>query len=644
MKIALQLETTEDDARYAQRVGVKHAVWGGPEGPEGYLPLERLAAARDFFAARGLELGVIENVPVSFYHRAMLGLPGRDEQIDNYCRTLRHMGRAGIMVLGYHWMALGGISTNQIRGRGGALERRFDLDDALQAPAAALDWRGPVRAGRPIHLPDIQVSAEEMWANLTYFLSAVLPVAEAAGVRLAAHPDDAPIPSFLGVARILGSPEGLQRLLDAVPSPCSGIDFCQGTISEMPGVDVVQAIRRFGSQGKIFFAHFRDTRGTVPGFTEVFMDEGDTDMVAAVEAYRAVGFNGFLRADHTPHVIGDRQARRGFAFQVGYMRGLEHAVGATRPAPARPGAGAPALALTVDPWVDEEVIFAQQLGAEKLVAHAVLPGTGGEWDTGTLRALRNRVEQTGLRLAGLDSLPCPFDQALRGTPEGDAQAEAACRFVHAAGAAGIPLVGVDLDVPHAAGRALRTDQEGADGPGGPDAAHLASLERFLERVAPVARQAGVRLACRIGGAGLPVSRTPRSSVAASPGPHPAEREADWERLARILSGPWIGLDLPLRPAVLALATVRGLGERILLATDCPSPQAPADFTGEADGLLVEVVRVLRQGGFAGCLRPARYPSAGDESGERHEAMALGLGYLRALLQGTEPGRGGAAHG
>jgi mannonate dehydratase len=244
-------------------------------------------------------------------------------QIENFCKTLENMGRAGIPVLGYHWMALGGISTDQVRLRGGAVSRHFDLEAALQNPTASLDWRGPAAPDRPIHAPDLEIPAEAMWENLAHFLEGVLPAAEAAGVKLAAHPDDAPIPSFMGIARILGSLEALQHLLDLAPSPSNGLDFCQGTISEMPGVDIVAAIRHFGRQGKIFFAHFRDTRGVVPTFTEVFMDEGDTDMAAAMQAYQEVGFDGLMRADHTPRVWGDNPySHRGFAFEIGYMQGL----------------------------------------------------------------------------------------------------------------------------------------------------------------------------------------------------------------------------------------------------------------------------------------------------------------------------------
>lgn len=330
MHIALQVDLTDEDARFARQLGVRDVVLGGPECPSGCLELDALTRARDFLAERGLRLGAIENTPFGYYDKIMLGLPGKKEQMERFCVTIQNVGRAGIPVLGYHWMALGGISTDSIRGRGGAVERLFDWEAALRAPAVCLDWRRGAGPGRPIHLPDREVSAEEMWDNLTDFLEHVVPVAEEAGVKLAAHPDDAPIPSFLGVARILSSPEGLQRLIDTVPSPNNGIDFCQGTVSEMPGVDVVEEIYHFGAQKRIFFAHFRDTQGTVPRFTEVFMDEGDTDMVAAMRAYREIGFEGLLRADHTPHVIDDPKARRGFAFEIGYMRGLAQAVEAAR--------------------------------------------------------------------------------------------------------------------------------------------------------------------------------------------------------------------------------------------------------------------------------------------------------------------------
>ena len=325
MKLALAVARSEEAARFASQLGVRHVVGGVGESQEcrDVIELDVFLQAKEFYAGFDMNLDTLEGFPHAFYHRAIFGHPGRDEDIDNLCTSILNMGRADIHVLSYQWMPLGGLSTDVIRGRGGAYERRFDMESANRSPGATLDWH----SGPLYQLPDREYGREELWENLTYFLERVVPVAEEAGVKLAMHPDDPPIPSFLGVDRILCDLEGLQRLIDTVPSPSNGLNFCQGCVSEMADVDVIAAIRHFGSQGKIFFAHFRNTRGTVPRFDEVFMDEGDTDMFAAMKAYKEAGVDAYMRADHTPRVIGDNQhADRGFAFQFGYMQGLAQAV------------------------------------------------------------------------------------------------------------------------------------------------------------------------------------------------------------------------------------------------------------------------------------------------------------------------------
>ncbi|MCU0520814.1 MAG: mannonate dehydratase [Anaerolineae bacterium] len=325
MKIALSLGRSLREMQFAQQLGLQYVVSALPADPRGYLALDDLREAREEFAAHGLAFDVIENLPTPHYYKAMFGLPGRDEQIDAVRTTLHNMGRAGISVLQYQWMLLGGLRTEYCPvGRGGARVSRFDWEVARRSPIAALDWRpGPDGL---IHTPDRELTTDQVWGNLTYFLKGVVPAAEEAGVKLAAHPDDAPIPSFMGVARILSSLEGLQRLIDSVPSPCNGLGFCQGTVASMAGVDMIEAIHRFGRQGKIFFAHFRNPRGQVPVFEEVFPDEGDTDLVAAVRAYRDVGFDGVIRVDHAPAVVGDTHSERTFAYQVGYFKGLVDAI------------------------------------------------------------------------------------------------------------------------------------------------------------------------------------------------------------------------------------------------------------------------------------------------------------------------------
>ena len=323
MKIALYTSESEEHVAFVRSLGLTDVVCGMPADIDGVVPVEAFERRRDLFSRHELDWGVIENLTSTLYDEIMFGTPERERQLDGVCRTIENVGKAGIPVLQYQWMLLGGLRTEYSpTGRGGARYPRFDSEVARHMAAACLDWLGGGRYRYP-HVPDRPLSSEEVWANLEWFLKAVVPVAESAGVRLAAHPDDAPVPEYLGVARILIDVDSLQRIIDIVPSPNNGIGFCMGTIGTMAGSDVVDAINRIGGQGKVFFAHFRNPRGKVPAFEEVFPDEGDIDMVAAVRAWKGVGFGGVIRIDHCPGVVGDTpSADRSFAFQVGYLRGL----------------------------------------------------------------------------------------------------------------------------------------------------------------------------------------------------------------------------------------------------------------------------------------------------------------------------------
>tara|TARA_B100000809_G_scaffold265649_1_gene325142 strand:- start:5988 stop:6986 length:999 start_codon:yes stop_codon:yes gene_type:complete len=323
MRIGLQTSESEENIAFVRSLGVTDVVCGMPADIDGVVPAQAFEQRRDHFAEHGLDWGVIENLSPTLYDEIMFGTPERERQLEGVCRTIENVGKAGIPVLQYQWMLLGGLRTEYSpTGRGGARYPKFDEAIASHMAAACLDWMGGGRHRYP-HVPDRPLSSEEVWANLEWFLKAVVPVAESAGVRLAAHPDDAPVPEYLGVARILISIDNLQRVIDTVPSPNNGIGFCMGTIGTMADTDVIDAIRRIGGQGKVFFAHFRNPRGTVPAFEEVFPDEGDIDMVAAVSAWNDVSFDGVIRIDHCPGVVGDNpRADRSFAFQVGYLRGL----------------------------------------------------------------------------------------------------------------------------------------------------------------------------------------------------------------------------------------------------------------------------------------------------------------------------------
>lgn len=281
-----------------------------------------LRALRARVEAAGLRLAAIENVPVAFYDRIMLGGPGRDRQIAHMAATVRHLGRAGVPALGYHWMAnaatmYDAAAPREVALRGGAGSYRFDLAQYLDDTRAA-----PLSHGRVY-------SEDEMWANYAHYLERILPEAEAAGVRLALHPDDPPAMPFLrGVARLFCDFAGFRRAMESFPSPCHGLNFCVGCWSEMGAAGVTDAIRHFGGRGQIVYAHCRQVRGQMPCYAECFIDEGELDLAAVIRTFREVGFGGVLFPDHVPRIAGDTPwGHRGRAFAVGYLKALVRLAG-----------------------------------------------------------------------------------------------------------------------------------------------------------------------------------------------------------------------------------------------------------------------------------------------------------------------------
>lgn len=293
---------------HARQLGVSTAVSPLPAGTAEHEPwdFEPLLELSNRFADAGLELSVIEDRPP--LDDAILGRAGRDEQIETVKTLLRNMGRVGIDVWCYVWMApLKVLRTSEtVRARGDSLVTRYDHEQMQ---------RGPAIEG---------ASEAELWETLEHFLEEVVPAAEEAGVRLALHPDDPPLGPVRGVDRIVTSVDAFERALDLYDSPANGVTFCQGNVSAM-GANVPEAIHRLGE--KIHFAHFRDVEGGPERFTETWHDAGPTDMAAAIRAYEAVGFDGPIRPDHVPTMADEDNDAPGYhdkgrLFAVGYMRGL----------------------------------------------------------------------------------------------------------------------------------------------------------------------------------------------------------------------------------------------------------------------------------------------------------------------------------
>ncbi len=281
------------------------------ELPWSYTALVRLKTA---YEDAGFELAVIESRPP--LNKAKLGLPGRDEEIEAACDLIRDMGVLGIPVWCYQWMPVFGWlrTSTTVPSRGGALATGYDHELMHNAPLTEYGV----------------VTEERLWNNLKYFLERVVPVAEKANVKLAMHPDDPPLSPIRGLGRIMRSIENFQRLIDLVPSPVNGITLCQGNFTLMTD-DLPSVIRHFGRQKKIFFVHFSDVRGTPNRFVETFHDDGQTDMLACMQAYCDIGYDGVLRPDHLPTMKGDSDdnpAHSSFGrfFAIGYIKGLREAV------------------------------------------------------------------------------------------------------------------------------------------------------------------------------------------------------------------------------------------------------------------------------------------------------------------------------
>jgi mannonate dehydratase len=284
---------------------------------EGVVPsVSDLVQARRRAEDAGVRLAGIQSLSYNVYGKVMLGLDGRETQIETIKQLLRNLGQAGIPILGYQWNPRGVVpmrTSRSARIRGGAQASAFDVDDLTDPyePVADLER---------------EYTEAELWDNYEAFLEEVLPVAEEAGVRMALHPADPPTVEQLGgIPRLFRSFEAFQRAMELVPSENHGLKLCLGCFSEMPDTDVEEVIRHFGERDEIVFVHFRDVIGTWPSFTETFVDdeESNFDPLAAVRALEEVGFDGVVVPDHVPNVVGDTDwGHRGRAHATAFLNGL----------------------------------------------------------------------------------------------------------------------------------------------------------------------------------------------------------------------------------------------------------------------------------------------------------------------------------
>lgn len=325
-KLGCQSAPTNDThLKYLARYGVRN-ICGYPEIADGrlYATVEELSRMRDLAEKNGITIDCVappflasSHIDKEKHPAIMLAdSPQRDRDIESMQTLIKNCAEVGLPSIKYNMSILGVLRTGRTPGRGDAMYSTWKLAEAHPEPPLT-------RAGH--------VNADQFWERITYFLDHVIPTANEYKIRMACHPHDPGVPpeGYQGVNRVLGTVDGLKKFVSIRESPYHGLNFCQGTVSEMlesPGTQIFDVIRYFGTRKKIFNVHFRNIRGHRNDFIEVYPDEGDIDFVKAIQVYKEVGYPYMLMPDHVPLAQNDPRGLQSFAFCYGYIRALIQAV------------------------------------------------------------------------------------------------------------------------------------------------------------------------------------------------------------------------------------------------------------------------------------------------------------------------------
>lgn len=295
------------------------AGWGLAGDPDKLWSFEELSALKREINEAGLELEAIENFDPAHWHDVLLDGPQKKHQLENLKTIIRNIGRAGIPVMGYNF-SIAGVA-GRVKGgfaRGGAVA--VGMDGPFDKPMPnGMVWN-MIHDGNapPGDVPP--ATSEQLWRRFEDFLDAIVPVAEDAGVKLAAHPDDPPMPTVRGQPRLVYQPRHYQKLLDLHPSPSNALEFCLGSLAEMTEGDIYETVDLHSRQGSLGYVHFRNVRGKVPHYRETFVDDGEIDMLRVLRILKKNGYDGVLIPDHAPQVNCAAPWHAGMAFALGYMK------------------------------------------------------------------------------------------------------------------------------------------------------------------------------------------------------------------------------------------------------------------------------------------------------------------------------------
>lgn len=282
--------------------------------------LEVILEIKRKIESHGLVWEAIENFDPAIWHDILLDGPKKEEQVELVKEQIRIVGQAGIPIFGYNFSLAGVSSRNKGPfARGGAESVGMDgRVDETPIPNGMV-WNMVYDENAPVGSIE-RIDHDELWRRLEYFLENIIPVAEEAGVKLAAHPDDPPMPTVRNTPRLVYQPDMYQKLIDMMPSDHNQLEFCLGSIAEMTEGDVYEATDRYSKQQKVGYIHFRNVVGKVPNYKEVFVDEGDIDMFRILKILKKNNFDGVLIPDHTPQMTCDAPWYAGMAYAMGYMK------------------------------------------------------------------------------------------------------------------------------------------------------------------------------------------------------------------------------------------------------------------------------------------------------------------------------------
>ena len=330
MKLGCQSSPTSDERlQFFKRHSVNN-ICGYPDdkGNKGYFTVEELSVVKERCEKHGVSLDCIAPPFLASSHvdkterpAIMLGKsPERDRDIEAIRTIIRNCAKVGIPSIKYNMSLLGVLRTDRTPGRGGSSLSTWKLAEAKTSGKFTPETKaGPVNADR-------------YWERITYFLDRVIPVANEYKIRMACHPHDPGVPpgeGFQKIDAVLGTVDGLKKFVSIRESAYHGLNFCQGTVSEMlqdPGKEIFDVIRYFGTRKKIFNVHFRNIRGRRNDFQETYPDEGDIDFVKAMLVYKEVGYPYLMMPDHVPTHPGDPGGLQAFAFAYGHIRALLQAM------------------------------------------------------------------------------------------------------------------------------------------------------------------------------------------------------------------------------------------------------------------------------------------------------------------------------